>query len=87
MNDQTKLSSNVTVRQYRDMVQGVKKDEIADFLEERFQERYIKPFSSSQIKHGFSMMSIACLMIESLESFRQGWSNSNSKSALAFCYF
>jgi hypothetical protein len=32
-------------------------------------------------------MAISCLMIESLESFVQGWENTNSKSEAAFCYF
>ncbi len=32
-------------------------------------------------------MAISCLMIESLESFYQGWTDSNRKSQLAFCNF
>ncbi|MBO2552059.1 hypothetical protein ACRTDM_22120 [Shewanella algae] len=87
MSEDTKLSSNTTVAEYKAMVARSDKDAIANFILERFTERYITPFSDKEIKHGFSMMSVSCLMIESLESFRQGWPNSNSRSALAFAYF
>ena len=33
------------------------------------------------------MMAVSCLMMESLESFCQGWKNSDRKSELAFCHF
>jgi hypothetical protein len=59
---------------------------ITDFLHERFYERYVKPFNCKEHKNGFIMMASACLMIEALESFWQGWPKSpNSK--LAFCGF
>ena len=87
MTDVTKLSSSTSVKKYREMEQQQNKEGVADFLVERFKERYIIPFSNSDTKHGFGMMAISCLMIEALESFRQGWLNSNNKSALAFCYF
>ncbi len=87
MSENTKLSSTVTISQYKDMVKDNDREPIANFISERFTERYLTPFTDNSAKHGFSMMAISCLMIESLESFRQGWHNSNNKSALAFCYF
>jgi len=87
VSEDTKLSSKTTVADYKAMVESENKDGIADFILERFMERYIAPFIENDFKHGFSMMAVSCLMIESLESFRQGWQNSNSRSALAFCYF
>lgn len=87
MNDEIKLSSSTTVKKYKEMEQEENREGIADFLAERFKERYIHPFSNVNKKHGFGMMAVSCLMIEALESFRQGWTNSNSRSALAFCYF
>ncbi len=87
MPENTKLSSSVTVKQYKEMLQNEQRNNIADFILERFTERYLTPFANEDTKHGFSMMAISCLMIEALESFKQGWPNSNSRSALAFCYF
>jgi hypothetical protein len=62
------------------------KRSISKFIRERFCERYIKPFDQNENKNGFIMMASACLMIEALESFWQGWPKS-PKSALAFCQF
>lgn len=87
MANYTKLSSTVTVEDYTKMVEVQDKEKIANFISERFTERYIAPFSNNKQKNGFSMLAISCLMIEALESFRQGWPNSDRKSALAFCYF
>jgi hypothetical protein len=83
---QTKLASKFTVAQYETACSKKNKEEIAEALRRRFKERYIEPVTAKN-RHGFAMMAISCLMIESLESFRQGWENSNSKSELAFCYF
>jgi hypothetical protein len=62
------------------------RDGIADFVQERFQERYIRPFCDNNYKNGFIMMASACLMIEALESVWRGWVKSPN-SALAFCQF
>lgn len=49
-------------------------DTLADFMYGRFYERYIEPFEAMnpEKKNGFSIMAIACLMIETLENFWQG---------------
>jgi hypothetical protein len=83
---QTELASKFTVTQYETACSEKNKDKIAEALRRRFKERYIEPVTAKN-KHGFAMMAISCLMIEALESFRQGWENSNSKSEAAFCYF
>src|SRR5262249_3818794 len=82
----TKLSSNITINRYREIEHEQKKDEISKFIHERFTERYITPLKKEP-KHGFCTMAISCLMIEALESFWQGWPNSDGKSKAAFCYF
>ena len=41
--DKTKLSSAVTVKKYRNMVNDQDKDGIANFHYKRFSERYIIP--------------------------------------------
>lgn len=38
-------------------------------------------------KNGFSMMANSCLLIETIESFYRGWSNTSGKSETAFLKF
>ena len=86
---QTKLASNFTFAQYETARDTQDKGTIAEALRRRFTERYIDPVTSGKGKrmHGFTMMAVSCLMIESLESFCQGWENSNGRSKRAFCHF
>ena len=63
------------------------KKRIAKFIFDRFQERYIKPFKKNKQKNGFSIMAVACLMIEALESFYQGLENTKNKSKDCFKTF
>jgi hypothetical protein len=87
----TKLASGFAVADYE--IARVKQDKntIADAIHRRFRERYLDGLSGpkpiSNAVHGFTKMAIACLMIESLESFRNGWSDTRGKSELAFCSF
>lgn len=67
------------------MEKAADRDGIANFIYERFHERYITPFDNNN-KSGFIMLASGCLMIEALESFWQGWPKSPN-SALAFCQF
>ena len=84
----TFLATDLTVAQYKALGQGGNTQAIADFIERRFTERYITPMRvDASKKNGFTIMAVACLLIEALESFRQGWPNSDQKSQLAFCNF
>jgi len=83
---ETHLSRKITVQMYLEMERNEEKENIADFLKERFSERYIVPFNDKSTKNGFIMMASACFTIESVESFWKGWSKSPN-SALAFCQF
>lgn len=80
------LSSSTTVSCYLDMEREKNQKGIAAFVRKRFHERYIAPFNNNKNRNGFIMMAAACLMIEALESFWQGWRKSPN-SALAFCQF
>lgn len=80
------LSSSTTVKKYREMEKAKDVNGIVAFVKERFEERYIKPFDNNKYKNGFIMMASACLLIEALESFWNGWKKSPN-SALAFCQF
>lgn len=54
---------------------------IAEMIFHRFHSRYIKPYLFKDkdgiyekcFKNGFAMMASGCLLIEALESFRNGW--------------
>ena len=77
------LSKCVTVAKYLELEKGEKRKEIAKFIQERFTERYITPLRGCKT-HGFSIMAVSCLMIETLESFWQGWPDTKDKSKEAF---
>lgn len=85
----TLLSSSVTSEKLNKLIINSEKVLIADFILERFNERYISPIENldSTEKHGFSIMAISCLMIESQESFKNGWENTRNRSESAFKIF
>lgn len=70
--ENTKLSSTVTVKEYKRLKENREREVIADMLFERLSERYIEPFRNHNFKHGFSMMASSCLMIETLFCFQRG---------------
>jgi len=69
---ETKLSSTITVSNYRELEVAGDRKAIGKFICQRFDERYFRPILDSSNKHGFTMMAIGCLVIETLESFYQG---------------
>lgn len=77
--DDVYLSSSVTVRQYRLWESQKKSAEIAQFIHRRFDERFLTPFENlpSSLRSGFAQMAVCCLMIETLESFYNGWKSTN----------
>lgn len=85
---QTELAKGVSIADYRELEYRADRDELAAFLSRRFRERYISPLDAPRDKkHGFCTMAICCLMIETLESFWQGWPDSDSHSRAAFQSF
>jgi hypothetical protein len=95
MADETRLSTRVTVAAYRRMEQDCDREEIATFIRDRFRERYVIPVLAVEPgeKSGFLIMAISCLLIETLETFYQGWESTEpakkrpGKSKLAFQLF
>ena len=83
----TELATGFTVRDYKTARDAKTREAIADAICRRFTDRYIDPASDAPKKHGFTMMAISCLMIEALESFRQGWKTTDDKGQSAFCFF
>ncbi|OGA56026.1 MAG: hypothetical protein A3F77_13000 [Betaproteobacteria bacterium RIFCSPLOWO2_12_FULL_67_28] len=84
------LAYRFTVGNYLDAVDARDRRVIADAIHSRFLERYLCPASQSNGPgRGFTMMAIACLMIEALESFRRGWPDTGKpgQGERAFCSF
>lgn len=59
------------------------------FVRHRLKRRYLTPLSkvSRGFQSGFLMMGAGCLLIETLQSFRMGWDNTERKSQKAFTRF
>jgi hypothetical protein len=84
----TRLSSSCTVAHYFSLQDARDSNAIADFVVERFTERYLDPIEVDPArKNGFTIMAVSCLMVESLESFRRGWKDTHHKSQEAFSSF
>ncbi len=87
--EETYLSSTLTVADYRKLEENRHRAKISKFLRQRFTERYVVPAKAvKEKKHGFAIMALSCLMIESLECFYRGWDTTpNRKGKSAFCGF
>lgn len=81
--------SAVTVRDYSNLHAAKGRAKIANMISLRFTERYLEPALDNRKRHGFSILAIGCLMVETLESFRNGWSSTSKRgrSEAAFCSF
>ena len=71
--EKVRLSRKTTVARYRLMETARDRMGIAQFLRERFTERFFRPLESMTAPHGFLIMAISCLLIESIQAFRNGW--------------
>jgi len=74
------LATDFTVGKYRELLARKDSNCLAEFLYQRFSERYIDLISNDKDKkNGFGMMALCCLMIESLECFHQGLCDTKKK--------
>lgn len=75
MNKRIKLATDFYINDYVQFEKDENKAGIADFVFKRLSERYLIPLENvpSEFKNGFSLMANACLLIETYESFWQGW--------------
>jgi len=78
------LSASMTVGRYRALEQAGDRVALGDFIRERFDERYFKPVEDSPSKHGFTLLAVGCLVVETLESFYQGRADTRNASAQMF---
>jgi hypothetical protein len=76
----------VTVARYKELEQNDERQELAQFVRERFNERYFHPIASTPMKdkHGFTIMAVCCLVIEALESYYQGKGDTKGQSRAMF---
>jgi hypothetical protein len=72
---------NVTVTQLESwLTDQTKKNDIAEFIGNRLKSRYLKPFEyndpryKANYKNGFAIMACCCLLIETLQCFYEGYS-------------
>ena len=72
------LSEGVTVDDFHRMLSN--RSKISHFVFNRFYQRYIKPFEKvcPDYNSGFAQMAVCCLMIEAMESFRNGWGDTTT---------
>ncbi|NUY82708.1 hypothetical protein HUK80_17530 [Flavobacterium sp. MAH-1] len=91
--DEEGKKSRISITNYLNLIAEKDKVEISKFIYNRLYSRYIKPFSfddenfKSQFINGFSIMANSCLLIETLESFKQGFGDTNGKSEKMFVDF
>jgi hypothetical protein len=75
----TELAKGFTVAHYKAAVVHEDRVLIARAIRQRFAERYLEPTTTNGI-HGFTKMAVSCLMIEALQSFRDGLRNTKGRS-------
>lgn len=91
--DKNKKLEKITIHKYYDYLNHKDKNAISDFIYQRLFCRYLKPFLfdnsdfKKEFKNGFSIMANCCLLIETLQSFRNGWGDTHKKSKTAFQQF
>lgn len=83
------LSKTVRVKHYLAMEAKEDRAGIAEFLYERFMERYVRSLKPLSDEHGngFIVAGACCLMIEGLMAFRNGWKSTKGKSKEALTLF
>lgn len=84
-----KLSSKVTVGQYLKIEKDDDRIALAELVRDRFRERYFQPIEKTapEDRHGFAIMAICCLVIETLEAFYQGKKTTKNCSKEMFTDF
>lgn len=91
--DKKKKQISIAISDYQEMIANKDKDYIAEFIFNRLFSRYIRLFSfdnpeyKKKYKNGFSIMANLCLLIETLQSFKNGWGDSDRRSKEAFKQF
>jgi hypothetical protein len=86
--NQYKLTGHITVghlKQWMAARDDESKEKIVELIHHRFYNRYLKHAAAT--KSGFLKMALSCLLIEALQSFKQGINNTHGKSKQMFVNF
>ena len=81
------LSSSFSSESWQELKESRDVVQIVTMLRHRYHERYFDPFKHNKAKHGFSMMAVSCLVIESLVSLKRGWKQTKAKGSKVFDEF
>ncbi|CAM3747612.1 hypothetical protein [Bordetella tumulicola] len=91
MPERIELASGFTVANYQNARDADDKDALAEFVKCRFNERYLIPAGVNALSdgavHGFTMMAISCLLIETLQAFYEGMADTKGSSRDMFLRF
>lgn len=88
--DDFKLTRNITVKEAREWIASKdesSKSKLISLIDHRFTNRYLKHLDPAINDSGFFKMAICSLMIETMESFKQGEKNTKGKSKQMFIDF
>ncbi len=84
----TELAVGFTVQNYHDAVLRGDRKALGEFLVNRFEERYFRPMdAATNAKHGFLLLSLSCMVIETLEAFYRGMKDTRGRSKDLFRRF
>src|SRR5688500_9748437 len=84
---ETEFAKGFGFRRVKDALAVGDTETLSTLIRSRFNERFVAPIDSMRIKHGFTMMANACLLIESLQSFIEGRRDNRKKSRDVFVRF
>lgn len=80
-----RLAWNWSKTRVLECLDNAQKDELIRFLRERYKERFFDPLrclrkaTGSRQGYGFAIMSLCCLLVETIECFRQGLPSSHDR--------
>ena len=84
--EDVELASSARISDYIQWQEAKNTAAISRMLRKRFEERYIRPVLGAH-RHGFTIMSVSCLMVEALVSFQQGWRDTKRMRSKPFDIF
>lgn len=82
-----------SINEVKDWLDNNNKEDLSNFIYHRLHSRYLKPFQYSScecedcFKNGFSMLANYCLLIEAIQSFKNGLEDSKGKGKKLFIEF
>ena len=91
VNANVKLARNWTVKRVRRCLDKNQKHELVRFLDERYRERFFDPITclrsaeNNERGFGFAIMALCCLLIETLECYREGLPTSHPRDLKDLC--